>query len=144
MINYKVQSSIRKQVFKLQALLGDRLTVRGIAQDSGLSPDTIQRYMLGRGEGYSSNTMEALLEYFNNRGLPTTPNDLYVITTGGEQLAEPLLVLDEPPALESQPPTPERPRQPRLLKRDQRDRYQKRKEAQAGQESSQPVPDAAS
>ena len=167
MKKYTVHASIFNLVMRLQSAMGKRLSNAELSRMSGISVPTVWRLMNGTDATPDKRTLEALLGLFNNNGVEATPNDFYIITVEGDEepvfrgrpgmtdaeyqdylvqvegyLAEPLPVPEEPLALESQPPMKEHPRRSRLIKRDQRDRYQKRKESLATRESSQPVPDA--
>lgn len=169
MKKYTVRSSIFNQVLKLQTALGKRVSNSEICRMTGLSVVTVHKLMHGSDSTPDRKTLETLLGLFNNNGVPTTPNDFYVITVEGNEepvfrgrpgmteaeyqdylvevegyLAEPLPVLDEPLAPGSRQPTEEHPRPISWTERDRQRRRQKRKEARAGQESSQPVPDAVS
>ncbi len=172
MKKYTVRSSIFNQVMKLQTSLGKRISNAELRRMTGLSTVTIHYLMRGSDSTPDKKTMETLLDLFNNNGVPTTPNDFYLITVEGEQeplpetfpgrpdmtpeeyqdylrevagyLAEPLPLPDEPVAPVSQPPIPERPRPISWTERDRQQRRQKRKASLVAQQSCPPVQAAAS
>jgi hypothetical protein len=123
-MKYQTKASILKPMLGLAAKLGRRVTAQEIIDATGLSHDVVRAAARGEGTAYAQRTIDTLLTYFNEQGVPTMPNDLYVVLVDGAPLPPPAPA--EPAVVSAPPPTPAVPRKPKLIKRPSRTEYNRR------------------